>query len=189
MSKQKCSACHAKLPLKAEVLAMYESKADKILKSVVNGKTDSRKDHSLITSQTVDQTQQIQIQKDKWSNLGSEKQAERQVTYRFLDPIPANPSSYLGNEKILNSLLNVTSITKDREVIPVCVDGSPLHLIYKMIAAEDKLLDYQKIVPIPGAGHEEMNMLKSYLALTWEIWGKEFSKSHRFTSPNQLKMM
>ena len=58
-----------------------------------------------------------------------------------------------------------------------------------MIAAEDKPLDYQKIVLIPGAGHEEMNMLKSYLALTWEIWGEEFSKSHGFTSPNQLKMM
>ena len=68
----------------------------------------------------------------------------------------------------------------------MCADGSPLRILNRIVRDDpSKML----IIPIPGAGHEEMNMLRAFNSLVWPLWGDEFAESHGFSTERQKKLI
>ena len=79
--------------------------------------------------------------------------------YIFLDPLDVNPGSEEGVRVILQRIIDESG--PDRKIIPIVLDGGPLRLAHKLLRLEPNV--YGKILPIPGAGHEELTMLCAFL--------------------------
>ena len=69
--------------------------------------------------------------------------------------------------------------------VPACADGGPLRKLYQIRKRSGGRGKFSKILPISGAGHEEMNMMRAYFSLIWPLWGDKFSVSHGWSSDNQ----
>jgi hypothetical protein len=100
----------------------------------------------------------------------------------YLDPLDGNPSSYVGVEKVLDHILEQFP---GRTFVPLCMDGSPLQIIYELLRDEKTGKKYEKIIPLPGVGHEQMNMMSSYFDLIWPFWMPEFCESHGLKKETQ----
>ena len=79
-----------------------------------------------------------------------------------LDPLGLNPNSINNIKKVLEHIQSITKINQDgRKWLPVVCDGVPYNLAQKIKK------DFPWLVLIPGALHEEMNMLKAFVELNW----------------------
>jgi len=87
------------------------------------------------------------------------------------DPVGINPNSIANVRKVLEHIEEISGI-KDgsRKWIVVTCDGVPYHHIQKIKK------DFPWLILIPGALHEEMNMLKAFVELNWDIDVKEFAQ-------------
>ena len=85
----------------------------------------------------------------------------------IFDSINCNPSSQKGNQEILKKIvqqMETIDSKKKREFLLICVDGTPLKFLYQLIESEREKFDH--IILILGAGHEELNMLKTFNTAT-----------------------
>ena len=87
------------------------------------------------------------------------------------DPIGVNPNSVANGRKVLEYIEEISGI-KDGSCkwIVVTCDGVLYHHIQKIKR------DFLWLILIPGALHEEMNMLKSFVELNWDIDIKDFAQ-------------
>ena len=78
------------------------------------------------------------------------------------DPIPVNPNSLKNVEIVLKHIENITGIKSGkRKWVPIVCDGVPYNLALKLKN------DFPWLILLPGALHEEMNMLKAFVELNW----------------------
>jgi len=78
------------------------------------------------------------------------------------DPLPVNPNSVSNIRKILEHIEVITGVAQGtRKWQPVVCDGVPYNLALKIKK------DFPWLILIPGALHEEMNMLKAFVELNW----------------------
>ena len=78
------------------------------------------------------------------------------------DPLPVNPNSVSNIRKILGHIEVITGVAQGvRKWQPVVCDGVPYNLALKIKK------DFPWLILIPGALHEEMNMLKAFVELNW----------------------
>jgi hypothetical protein len=98
------------------------------------------------------------------------------------DPIGINPNSVANVRKVLEHIEEISGI-KDgsRKWIVVTCDGVPYNYIQKMKE------NFPWLILIPGALHEEMNMLKAFVELNWDIDIKEFAQCQGYRTENQLR--
>lgn len=98
------------------------------------------------------------------------------------DPVGINPNSIANVRKVLEHIEEISGI-KDgsRKWIVVTCDGVPYHHIQKIKK------DFPWLILIPGALHEEMNMLKSFVELNWDIDIKDFAQCQGYRTENQLR--
>ncbi|RHZ44823.1 hypothetical protein Glove_709g82 [Diversispora epigaea] len=97
------------------------------------------------------------------------------------DPIPINPNSISNIKKVLEHIYEITGIKSgQRKWVVVVCDGVPYNLIQKIKK------EFPWLILIPGALHEEMNMLKAFVELNWLIDIKEFAQTQGYRTDNQL---
>ena len=77
------------------------------------------------------------------------------------DPLPINPNSIVNVRKVLDHIQEISGINKKK--IAVVCDRVPYHHAQKIKK------DYPGIILLPGALHEEMNMLKAFVELNWYV--------------------
>src|SRR6266498_3292724 len=98
------------------------------------------------------------------------------------DPVGINPNSIANVRKVLEHIEEISGI-KDgsRKWIVVTCDGIPYHHIQKIKK------DFPWLILILGILHEEMNMLKAFVELNWDIDIKEFAQYQGYRTENQLQ--
>ncbi|RIB18176.1 hypothetical protein C2G38_2311147 [Gigaspora rosea] len=100
----------------------------------------------------------------------------------FPDPIGINPNSIDNVRKVLEHIKEISGVKDDsRKWVVVTCDGVPYHHIQKMKK------DFPWLILIPGALHEEMNMLKAFVELNWNIDIRDFAKCQGYRTENQLQ--
>ena len=83
------------------------------------------------------------------------------------DPLLLNPNSIANVRKVLDHIQEISGINKqERKWIAVVCDGVPYH------HAQTIKKEYPGIILLPGALHEEMNMLKAFVELNWYVLKK-----------------
>jgi hypothetical protein len=98
------------------------------------------------------------------------------------DPIGINPNSTSNIRKIFEHIEELSGV-KDgsRKWVAVTCDGVPYHRAQKIKK------DFPWLILIPGALHEEMNMLKAFVELNWDIDIREFAQCQGYRSEGQLQ--
>ncbi len=98
------------------------------------------------------------------------------------DPVGINPNSIANVRKVLEHIEEISGV-KDgsRKWIVVTCDGVPYHHIQKIKK------DFPWLILIPGVLHEEMNMLKAFVELNWDIDIKDFAQCQGYRTENQLR--
>jgi hypothetical protein len=94
------------------------------------------------------------------------------------DSVDVNPNSYDTLRKVLRSIGKQANVRRyhegcqenheHREWLSVVCDGSP-YTIISNIRNED---EFNWVVLRPGGGHFEINMIRSYFELNWEVFMK-----------------
>ena len=80
------------------------------------------------------------------------------------DPIPINPNSIKNVQKVIEHIKEISGINKGEwKWIAVVCDRILYHYTQKFKH------DYPEILLIPGPLHEEMNILKSFVELNWQV--------------------
>ncbi|RHZ83778.1 hypothetical protein Glove_87g140 [Diversispora epigaea] len=98
------------------------------------------------------------------------------------DPIGINPNSIANVRKVLEHIEEIFGIKDNRRKwIVVTCDGVPHHYIQKMKN------NFPWLILILGALHEEMNMLKAFVELNWDIDMKDFAHCQGYRTENQLR--
>jgi len=160
--KRICPACHNKLPTIAEINQMNESAdiTDTTGKSFV----------TVTCSHTFEKAQ---------SNPASDVYTPQLFVP---DPIGINPNSTSNIRKVFEHIEELSGV-KDgtRKWVVVTCDGIPYH------RAQTIKKDFPWLILIPGALHEEMNMLKSFVELNWDIDIRDFAQCQGYRSGNQLQ--
>jgi len=87
------------------------------------------------------------------------------------DPIGINPNSIMNVRKVLEHIEEISDIKQDdcKWIVIIC-DGVPYNYIQKFKK------DFPWLILVPGALHEEMNMLKAFVELNWDINTKYFAQ-------------
>jgi hypothetical protein len=157
--KRVCPTCRNKLPTIAEMNQLNES-AD-----IANAT-----EKSVAYSRTFEKT---------LSNLESEVYKPQLYVP---DPIAINPNSTANVRKVFEHIEELSGI-KDgsRKWVVVTCDGIPYH------RAQAIKKDFPWLILIPGALHEEMNMLKAFVELNWDIDVRYFAQSQGYRSESQLQ--
>ena len=160
--KQVCPKCHTKLLTISEINQQLEKPneiTDTIKKSLVI--------HSYISEESNKQTLEKEIH----------------ISELFIpDPIGINPNSIANIQKVLKHIEEISGIKNgDRKWIVVICDGVPYHHIQKIKKK------FPWLILIPGSLHEEMNMLKSFVELNWDIDIKNFAQYQGYRNENQLR--
>ncbi|RIB23681.1 hypothetical protein C2G38_2170499 [Gigaspora rosea] len=97
------------------------------------------------------------------------------------DPLEYNPNSIDNVRKVLEYIQKIAEINQgERKWLPVTCDGVPYTLAQKIKK------DFPWLILIPGALHEEMNMLKAFIELNWMIDIKQFASLQGYRTENQL---
>ncbi|KAK3086082.1 hypothetical protein FSP39_013206 [Pinctada imbricata] len=106
----------------------------------------------------------------------------------LIDPVFVNPSSKAALRHVLDKIgedAGIVSYGKGQRIwVFVVCDGSPMTLIWRLILEEPER--YAWVVPITGLGHEEMNMVRAFSDLFYDIVLKEFYMSQGYISPKAL---
>lgn len=127
----------------------------------------------------------------RWNSFEVPNSAEKPemslpaTPYIFMDPIDVNPGSEDGIRVILRQAIEDAG--PNRKIIPIVLDGGPLRLAHKLLRQEPDV--FGRILPIPGAGHEELTMLRAFFNLVWCILGEEFAISHGYKTDSQQKYL
>ncbi|RIB19714.1 hypothetical protein C2G38_2181071 [Gigaspora rosea] len=97
------------------------------------------------------------------------------------DPINVNPNSIANIEKILLHIETISGIRNGtRKWVAVTCDGVPYRYATKL---KEK---FPWLVLIPGQLHEEMNMLRAFVELNWEIDLKRYAICQGYRTEKQL---
>ncbi|RHZ76743.1 hypothetical protein Glove_194g88 [Diversispora epigaea] len=88
------------------------------------------------------------------------------------DPIGINPNSIANVRKVLEHIEEIAEIKNGscKWVVVTC-DGVPYHHIQKIKK------DFPWLILIPDALHEEMNMLRAFVELNWDIDIRDFAQN------------
>ncbi|RIB13230.1 hypothetical protein C2G38_2326415 [Gigaspora rosea] len=98
------------------------------------------------------------------------------------DAIGINPNSVANVRKVLEHIEEISGVKNgSRKWVVVTCDGVPYHHIQKIKK------DFPWLILIPGALHEEMNMLKAFVELNWVIDLRDFAKCQGYRTDNQLQ--
>ena len=136
---------------------------------------------------------------------------------RVLQPTSVNPNSYQSVHAVLVDIGKKVGIYKygtgDKQHVLIYCDGVPYNLAYRLIqctfrcstcnetfAGKTKCkkhlddhpnatfdLEFDWCLMQPGGGHIEMNMVKAFVDLTWEIFWKDMVGIFNFKSDNALR--
>jgi hypothetical protein len=180
---QKCHSCDVKLPL-VGTQALVSSSMEVLKKSSVSDERRNLVTLYVTKEGELEKSSPIPLRSIEIVHREKPIPSEKHEKVVFLDPVSGNPSSYVVVEKVLNGLVDQFP---ERTFLPVCVDGSPLRLMYESL--RDEKCSYGKIIPFPGLGHEQMNMISSYFSLIWPFWMGEFCKAHGFTKDQKEKFI
>ncbi|RIB06741.1 hypothetical protein C2G38_2147907 [Gigaspora rosea] len=155
--KRVCPECHNKLPTIAEIIDEQHK--------IINAAEKS----TVISSYVFKQR--------------SVPESEVHTPQIFVpDPIGINPNSIDNVRKVLEHIKEISGVKDDsRKWVVVTCDGVPYHHIQKMKK------DFPWLILIPGALHEEMNMLKAFVELNWNIDIRDFAKCQGYRTENQLQ--
>jgi len=98
------------------------------------------------------------------------------------DPIAINPNSIANIRKVFEHIEELSGV-KDgsRRWVVVTCDGVPYH------RAQTIKKDFPWLILVPGALHEEMNMLKAFVELNWDIDIRYFAQCQGYRSESQLQ--
>lgn len=109
---------------------------------------------------------------------------------KLIDPLFVNPSSKEAVKLILDHIGKDAGIraygTGEREWCFIVCDGSPMTLIWQLIAEDNK---FSWVVPITGLGHEEINMVRGFVEMYWDVIYKDFLLSQGYSTPKTLLYM
>jgi len=98
------------------------------------------------------------------------------------DPIAINPNSIANIRKVFEHIEELSGIKDDsRRWVVVTCDGVPYH------RAQTIKKDFPWLILVPGALHEEMNMLKAFVELNWDIDIRYFAQCQGYRSESQLQ--
>ncbi|RHZ57004.1 hypothetical protein Glove_395g82 [Diversispora epigaea] len=159
--KRVCPTCHNKLPTVAEINQQFAEQQNII---------DNAKKPLVIYSHT--------FQK---SRLIPERTVHTPQIF-IPDPVGINPNSIANVQKILEHIEEIAGIKNGscKWVVVTC-DGVPYHHIQKIKK------DFPWLILIPGPLHEEMNMLRSFVELNWDIDIRDFAQNQGYRTENQLQ--
>ena len=132
-----------------------------------------------------------QLSKVKINVTSSAKSTEKSLPVpemTLIDPVFVNPASKAAVRVVLNEIAKDAGITsseqgKRRWVFVVC-DGSPMTILWRLIIEEPE--NFSWVVPITGLGHEEMNMVKTFNELFYDILLKGVFMSQGYLGPKSL---
>ncbi|RIB22016.1 hypothetical protein C2G38_2076772 [Gigaspora rosea] len=98
------------------------------------------------------------------------------------DPIGINPNSVANIQKVLEHIEKISGVKNgSRKWVVVTCDGVPYHHIQKIKS------EFPWLILIPGALHEEMNMLRAFVELNWDVDIRNFAHCQGYRSDNQLR--
>src|SRR6266498_2345486 len=98
------------------------------------------------------------------------------------DLVGINSNSIANVRKVLEHIEEISEIKdSSHKWIVVTCDGVPYHHIQKIKK------DFPWLILIPNALHEEINMLKAFVELNWNIDIKEFAQCQGYRTENQLQ--
>jgi hypothetical protein len=171
-SRRKCPNCNEKLVNVAET--QQEENYQSIIKT--NTKPLHFKFYQSSTNISDNPINPISI-----TQKSSPQDGVRVPDISLPDPLPLNPNSIENVRKVLDYIQEISGINKgERKWIPVICDGVPYNYAQKIKK------DYPRILMIPGQLHEEMNMLKSFVELNWNIDIKTFAQCQGYRTESQL---
>ncbi|RHZ57719.1 hypothetical protein Glove_384g16 [Diversispora epigaea] len=159
--KRVCPTCHNKLPTVAEINQQFAEQQNII---------DNAKKPLVIYSHTFQE-----------SRLIPERTVHTPQIF-IPDPVGINPNSIANVRKILEHIEEIAGIKNgSRKWVVVTCDGVPYHHIQKIKK------DFPWLILIPGPLHEEMNMLRSFVELNWDIDIRDFAQNQGYRTENQLQ--
>ena len=109
-------------------------------------------------------------------------------TINLCDPIFVNQCSIAAIKEVLRGIGKHAGIKRydehgSREWVLLRCDGLPYGLIRKLVITDP---EFDWVVIRSGLGHEEMNMLRAFVELYWDVVYKEFGKTQGFLTDKAL---
>lgn len=132
----------------------------------------------------------LQSEEMDWSQSStSVNQVANSPLISLSEPIFVNPNSFDSIIKILRSIGERAGVKQYggniREWVTILCDGLPYGLVQTVIDEtkdETGKKEFGWVHLLPGLLHEEMNMLKSFVELNWEITYSQFGKEMGYKS-------
>jgi hypothetical protein len=155
--KRNCPHCGTKLASLAALQAASANKLDQVNNIIAQSKPLIIRSHTFIRKPETSHFEHISI-----TQKSSPDQGIILPEMYVPDPLAVNPNSINNVKKILEHIQVITGVDQGtRKWVPVTCDGVPYNLAQKIKK------DFPWLILIPGALHEEMNMLKAFVELNW----------------------
>jgi len=159
--KRRCPQCNALLPL----LADFQKKEQEI--SQETSEKNATKPLNIKFHQIEKETPDVNISSISVTQKSVPDEGVNTPHIFIPDPLLLNPNSIANVRKVLDHIQEISGINKqERKWIAVVCDGVPYH------HAQTIKKEYPGIILLPGALHEEMNMLKAFVELNWYVLKK-----------------
>ncbi|RIB11920.1 hypothetical protein C2G38_2259732 [Gigaspora rosea] len=174
-SKRKCPQCHAKLSTLAETQqekeqTISDKKEKDSIKPLIFRPYQPNASKSNKSTSSISITQNLEPQ-----------DCVKIPDVLVPDPLPINPNSVDNIRKVFDHIQNISGINSgNRKWIVVVCDGLPYHYAQKFKN------EYPRIILLPGPLHEEMNMLKAFVELNWDVDLRDFAQCQGYRTDSQL---
>ena len=182
-SKLKCNVCH--IFIRRELASI--SNSGDYLSTRITPKHANASESKISFHNYVPSENGVLVREEKME-VTSSSSCDQQETFTLIDPLFVNPASLAAVEKILEHIGKDAGIKclgyGNREWAFVVCDGSPMTLVLRLIDEQPEKFSW--VVPIVGLGHEEMNMVKSFVEFSWDFMFKEFAESQGYKSAKSL---
>ncbi|RHZ87942.1 hypothetical protein Glove_28g32 [Diversispora epigaea] len=178
-----CPKCNAKLPTISEINQQHHNSSH-ILLDITNT-IDKIEKPLILRHHSFNKQIKSTNTSYTYTNINQESilQNKIQIPQLFVpDPLGVNPNSISNIRMVFKYIEEITGIKDNiRKWAIVTCDGIPYHRAQKIKR------EFPWLILIPGPLYEEMNMLKSFVELNWDIDIKIFAQCQGYRTENQKK--